>query len=279
MNLRRLSPLWILSFAIMLSGCSTVPQSSADKKIHPLRAVANFFGFGRHDTKMTELEPLGDESHPTSAVVVTGDESFAGSENVGGGFSAVNRYALRREGSQSPAGVAASRVQKGADYRVLYFPGEQTENYAVEGSRELLRVRNEEMAKNPFDPVAPGGGNMVFSESADGPARSARSYVAPDKDAVRAAFRFSGAPGDVVANPGIMESSGYRRAKARIGNPPHEVFGMVRPLGIQTYDQSSLRAAADAMDSRAGELLVFFPEFGFGGFIPDETISRQISIK
>ena len=75
----------------------------------------------------------------------------------------------------------------------------------------------------------------------------------------------------VAVTSGVGLSGDYRRAKAKFSDRSDEVEGFVRPLGFVTPDIASRQAAAAALDRRSGEILVYFPEFGWGGFIPSAS--------
>ena len=188
---------------------------------------------------------------------------------------AANPYALSRAVA-APAlpRVSASRLSESADYRVLYFPGESNGTYAVEAGREVIRVRDERLRSDPFSPVSRAGGQLTGNRDPGEAPPDARAYVAPSSNAGSIMAQVNRPRSDgsnVKEQPGFYRSNGYRAARARIGSPAVERTGLVRPLGLPGTDDASYQAALGALDHRAGEILVYFHEFGFGGFVPDAS--------
>ncbi len=167
---------------------------------------------------------------------------------------------------------AASRVYQPGTYRVLYYPDETHSDYEAEGTREIVSVTTEQMRPGAFTPLSRGGGVVDTSNDNAVTPKTAREYVAPDRQLADAASRLSNplrSGANVEETAGLGMTAEYRRAKVRFNGSSEEVSGFVRPLGVLGTDDESVGAARDALDRRAGEQLVFFPEFGWGGFVAD----------
>jgi hypothetical protein len=223
-------------------------------------------------TNAHDLPVVADE--PKAFAAVANRMPPAPAERVVGG-EAANPYALSRA-IAAPAlpRVSASRLSESADYRVLYFPGESNGTYAVEAGREVIRVRDERLSSDPFSPVSWAGGQLTGNRDPGEAPPDARAYVAPSSNAGSIMARVNTPRRDgtnIQEQPGFYRSNGYQAARARIGSPAVERTGLVRPLGLPGTDDASYQAALGALDHRAGEILVYFHEFGFGGFVPDAS--------
>lgn len=252
-----------LSLSLTFTGCAHRVSSDRTTGFHPLRRIASWFSTSSSaPSKSTALAIKGTDVSQTSSDTIRQELTT----QMG---PAVNRYALTQKTDWNLSREEpAARISEPADYRVLYFPGETGDVYSQEGSREIVRVQDERMGRNVFDPMAPAGAYNMVSGGPNSQVPTARSYVAPDRSVVSAAMRLSvPTEENTTQTAGIMRMTNYRRAKAKVQG--QEVFGMVRALGFPSYDDESLKAAASALDRRAGEMLVYFPDFGFGGFVPD----------
>jgi hypothetical protein len=173
-------------------------------------------------------------------------------------------------GGDNPA-IAASRASNPAGYRILYFPDESHSDYEVEGSRERVKISNDTMVPGAFSPLSQGGGRLFAQGDPSAAPKTAREYVAPDQQIADAAARLSMPRADgsnVAETSGVALMAEYRQARVRYSGSSEEIPGLVRPLGIAGTDDMSVQAAKDALDRRAGERLVYFPQFGWGGFVP-----------
>lgn len=261
--------------ALLVSGCQSVhsrnvSEPASDRSF--FTAFRRFFSGRSQVSTPTPSEPLPVSRTPFAPE--SPDVGYGGQRAPQGepGFGGAPRYALTRQENLNakPDDFAASRVTQPAQYRVLYFPGEQGDSWSTEGSREVVRVKDEQMASNPFASQYSGGANFVESSRSQVP--TAREYVAPDRNAATAASRISAPRRDganTYAAEGLFRTAEYRRAK--IQTSAGEISGWVRPLGVVLADEKSTEAAKMALDRSAGEQLVYFPaDFGWGGFVADE---------
>jgi hypothetical protein len=193
----------------------------------------------------------------------------------GGDMSAMadGRYRATQVSNEDP-NFAARRRSEGADYRVLYLPEEDHGSYVVEGGRAVVRVTDVSMRPGAFTPLDRGGGRLESGYDSAAAPKTAQEYVAPERRAADLAMQLGTIAPDlsrVAMTSGLGLSGDYRRAKAKFNDRSGEVEGFVRPLGFVSPDLVSRQAAASALDRRSGEILVYFPEFGWGGFIPSAS--------